>query len=474
MSAGDELAGRYRLQELIGRGAMGEVWLAEDQLLHRTVAVKKLLAERATGDDPTHAERVMREARIAGRLSHPNAAAVHDLVVADGVPCVVMEYVKGQSLGARIRERGPLPPPEAARIIADVAGALAAAHAAGIVHRDVKPDNVLIAEDGTAKLVDFGIAKAGEDAGLTQTGMTIGTPSYIAPEVARGGVPAPSADIWSLGTTLYTAVEGHPPFGGSNEGALAVLSRVVSDPIPPPQHAGALTPTIMRMLDRDPNRRPSATSVRTLLNAAAGATGTGTDGATMVGIPLTTQTRVNVPGRGSTQPIPVMPPPVGPVGPPAVMPRPLGYQQPPTPPQRQRSNDALLATVAVIVVLIVVAGIVIALLVRNNGSASPTTTPTVTPPTHSTPTTPSSTPTTPTTEPTTPTTEPTTPSTTPTTPTTEPTTPTTTPTTPSTTPTTPTTEPSTPSSSDSTSFRISIPISIPLPSSLRVHTTRRR
>jgi serine/threonine protein kinase len=451
VSAGDEMAGRYRLQELIGRGAMGEVWLAEDQLLHRTVAVKQLLAERATGDDPTHAERVMREARIAGRLNHPNAVAVHDLVVADGVPIVVMEYVKGESLGARIRERGPLPPAEAARLTADVAGALAAAHAAGIVHRDVKPDNVLLGEDGTVKLVDFGIAKAGEDAGLTQTGMTIGTPSYIAPEVARGGVPAPSSDIWSLGTTLYTAVEGHPPFGGGNEGALAVLTRIINDPIPPPQHAGPITPTIMRMLDRDPSRRPSAASVRTLLSAAATGSSVATsDSATMVGVPLASQTTVSVPGHGSTQPIPVLP---APVGPPLAMPRPLAYRQPPeAPPQRRRSNDALLATIAVVALLIAGAGIVIALLVRNSGGGgSPTSTPTVTPTTPTistvTPTTPPTTHTVTTTEPTTPTTEPTTPTTTPST----------TPTTPSTTPTTPSTTPTTPSSTLSASFSISTP-----------------
>jgi eukaryotic-like serine/threonine-protein kinase len=453
VSAGDELAGRYRLQELIGRGAMGEVWLAEDQLLHRTVAVKQLLAERATGDDPTHAERVMREARIAGRLNHPNAVAVHDLVVSDGVPLVVMEYVKGESLGARIRERGPLPPAEAARLIADVAGALAAAHAAGIVHRDVKPDNVLIGQDGTVKLVDFGIAKASEDAGLTQTGMTIGTPSYIAPEVARGGVPAPSADIWSLATTLYTAVEGHPPFGGGNEGALVVLTRIINDPIPPPQHAGPLTPTIMRMLDRDPSRRPSAASVRTLLTAAATGSSVATsDSATVVGVPLASQTTVSVPGHGSTQPIPVLPAPVGP--PPAMPPRPLAYRQSPeAAPARRRSNDAVLATVVVIAVLLAGAGIVIALLVHNSGSPSPTSTPSLTPTTPTvstiTPTTPPTTATVTTTEPTTPTTQPSTP--------TEPTTPSTTPTTPSTTPTTPSTTPTTPTRTLSASFSISSP-----------------
>ncbi|HEY7594126.1 MAG TPA: serine/threonine-protein kinase, partial [Actinophytocola sp.] len=215
MEPGDLLAGRYRLLSLVGRGAMGIVWRARDERLDRVVAVKELLLE-ASADDAKAEEataRAMREGRIAGRVKHPNAIAVHDVVEHDGRPCLVMEYLKSESLGALITARGHLPPDEVAAIGVQVAGALAEAHAAGIVHRDVKPDNVLITATGTAKITDFGVSRAAGDATVTATGFMAGTPAYLAPEVALGQDADTRSDVFSLGATLYAALEGLPPFG---------------------------------------------------------------------------------------------------------------------------------------------------------------------------------------------------------------------------------------------------------------------
>jgi len=258
----DLLVDRYRRERSLGRGAMGEVWLAEDTLLGRPVAIKQL----RTDPDATlgqWGDRMRREARLAAQLNHPNAVAIYDLIIVDEQPYVVMEYVPGDSLARRIRQAGGrLPPEQAGRWIGQVAAALEAAHARGIVHRDVKPANILITADDTAKLADFGIARSVQDVSQTQSGVMVGTPAYLAPEVARGGDPSPASDIWSLGATLYGAVEGKAPFGSGFENPLALLSRISSEPVPPPSSAGTLTPILSAMLERDPASRKRTASTR--------------------------------------------------------------------------------------------------------------------------------------------------------------------------------------------------------------------
>jgi serine/threonine protein kinase len=198
----------------------------------------------------------MREARIAARLQHPNAITVFDVAENDGEPCLVMEFLPSRSLSSVLAERGTLSPEEAAKICAQVASALTAAHAAGIVHRDVKPANILLTENGTAKITDFGISRAVGDVTVTQTGISAGTPAYLAPEVARGHDPSPAADVFSLGATLYNAVEGRPPFGTS-QNPLALLHAVATGVVPPAKQAGAATTLLMGMLDAEPEARPT-------------------------------------------------------------------------------------------------------------------------------------------------------------------------------------------------------------------------
>jgi serine/threonine protein kinase len=236
---------------------MGVVWRARDERLQRLVAVKQLLVQpnlspRAT--DEARA-RALREARIAARLHHPNAIVIYDVAEHEGEPCLVMEYLPSGSLAAVLGECGCLPVPEVASIGRQIASALAAAHAAQIVHRDVKPGNILITDDGTAKITDFGVSRAAGDVTVTQTGMMAGTPAYLAPEVARGQVPTPASDVFSLGATLYASVEGRGPFGDTDN-PLALLHAVAGGQVTPPQQAGALSAVLMRLLATDPAERP--------------------------------------------------------------------------------------------------------------------------------------------------------------------------------------------------------------------------
>jgi serine/threonine protein kinase len=247
---------------------MGVIWLARDGLLHREVAVKQLLVpaglDQATAEKA--ASRAMREARIAARLHHPNAISVFDVVTADGQPWLVMEYLPSRSL-AETLTGGPyraLPPAVVAAIGARVAAALTAAHELGIVHRDVKPGNILLGDRGDVKITDFGIARASDDVTVTQTGMMAGTPAYLSPEVALGFEPGPASDVFSLGATLYAAVEGQPPFG-HDENALALLHRVASGRYRPPASAGQLTEILHRLLAADPQARPTAAAAAELL-----------------------------------------------------------------------------------------------------------------------------------------------------------------------------------------------------------------
>jgi eukaryotic-like serine/threonine-protein kinase len=256
------VADRYRLVEQIASGGMGSVWEAWDERLQRRVALKQLHPQ--PGLSPAEAklagDRAMREARITARLHHPHAVPVYDVVDFDGQPCLIMQYLPSKSLQALIKERGTISPAEVARIGGQVAEALAAAHQVGIVHRDVKPANVLIDHDGEAKITDFGISHAIDDVALTSTGMVTGTPAFLAPEVARGVESGPAADVFSLGSTLYAALEGNPPFG-TEENPMAMLHRVASGQIIPPQRSGPMTDTLLQMLAVDPATRPSMKEV---------------------------------------------------------------------------------------------------------------------------------------------------------------------------------------------------------------------
>lgn len=271
------VAGRYRLDRQVGTGAMGVVWRAHDERLDRMVALKELLMQPGLpeAEAETARARAMREGRIAARLQHPHAICVYDVALDHGtgpgdevVPWLVMEYLPSRSLATVLADQGPLPPHEVARIGAQVAAALAAAHHAGIVHRDVKPGNVLIGEDGTVKITDFGISRASWDATVTSTGVLAGTPAYFAPEIARGDPPGPASDVFSLGSMLYVAVEGEPPFG-LDDNTLALLRVVAEGRVRPPRRAGPLSTVLMQLLSGEPAARPAMPDVVNALRALA-------------------------------------------------------------------------------------------------------------------------------------------------------------------------------------------------------------
>ncbi|MEY9928403.1 serine/threonine protein kinase [Catenulispora sp. GP43] len=256
------VAGRYRLVAEIGGGAMGVVWRARDEVLGRDVAVKELRPDHGMSGAQvrTSHQRARREGRIAARLQHPNAVVIYDVAEHDGRPYLIMEYVPSQSLGDILATGAVLTPAEVTSIGAQLASALTAAHERGIVHRDIKPGNVLMTSDGTVKLTDFGISRAAGDATVTATGEILGTPAYTAPEVAQGHPVAFPADVFSLGATLYAAVEGTPPFG-EDVNAMALLLRVVRNEIRSPKRSGPLTDTVMWMLSPEPADRPTMKQV---------------------------------------------------------------------------------------------------------------------------------------------------------------------------------------------------------------------
>ncbi|WP_328494470.1 serine/threonine protein kinase [Streptomyces sp. NBC_00414] len=263
--SGRLIADRYRLLDKLGHGGMGTVWRAKDETVDREVAVKEPrvpdhLPEREQAN--VH-ERMRREARAAARLDHPAVVNVHDVAVVDGRPWIVMELVRGRSLGAALQE-GTLGALEAARIGLEVLGALEAAHAAGILHRDVKPDNVLLGTGDRVVLTDFGIAQIEGETNLTDTGGFVGSPEFIAPERVLGQRPGPASDLWSLGVVLYAATEGVSPFRRSNTPA-TLQSVLNATPAPPNAATGPLAEAINGLLDKDPNRRPDAARVRALL-----------------------------------------------------------------------------------------------------------------------------------------------------------------------------------------------------------------
>ncbi len=249
------LVGRYRLDAVIGKGSMGTVWAATDQILNRQVAIKEIdfpvgtpAAERAQLE-----HRTLREARAIAALSNPYVITLFDILTLDNGPVIVMELLHSRSLAEILRKVGRLPDGQAATIGVAVASGLLAAHSAGITHRDVKPGNVLICDDGRIKLTDFGIARSSGDQTMTATGLLLGSPAYIAPEVANGVPAGPISDAWSLGGLLFAAVEGRPPFDQGT--AIATLTSVVKDPVPPHPHSGRLGAVVSGLLVKTPNLR---------------------------------------------------------------------------------------------------------------------------------------------------------------------------------------------------------------------------
>ena len=364
------IADRYRLLYRVGSGGMGVVWVGRDERLERRVALKQLY--RQSGASTREAElanqRAMREARLTARLQHPHAVPVFDAVEQDGQLWIVMPFIPSITLAAALEQGGPLQPNETAKVGAEVAAALAAAHAVGIVHRDVKPGNIFIAEDGAALISDFGIARALGDATLTSRGMIHGTPAYLAPEVARGSEANFASDVFSLGSTLYSALEGRPPFG-TGDNTMALLHRVASGRFPPPQHGGPLTPVIMHMLSTDTHDRPSMSAVAEALSRLATQGSSGEEALTLAASdegPKDEETTLAACSGHDPRQVTGPSPAAAPKSPAASAP--ASQAQRPTEPPRRRG----LAAAVTVVALIGIGILVTALLVNDRKAANPT------------------------------------------------------------------------------------------------------
>jgi eukaryotic-like serine/threonine-protein kinase len=270
MSEPELIASRYRLLRPLGQGGMGRVWLARDEVLHRDVAIKELVPPPGLTMDERREmrERSLREARAIARLNNINVVRVFDVLRTDGDPWIVMEYVASSSLQDILSSTGPVPPTRGIEIGLGMLNALRAAHRAGVVHRDVKPGNVLIGEDGRVVLTDFGLATVPGDPNVTRTGLVLGSPAYIAPERARDGTAGPQADLWSLGATLYAAVEGQSPY--ARPSAIGTLAALATEPPPAARNAGPLRPVLTGLLRKDPTERLSAEEAERMLMRAAG------------------------------------------------------------------------------------------------------------------------------------------------------------------------------------------------------------
>ncbi|MFF4531018.1 serine/threonine-protein kinase [Streptomyces sp. NPDC001407] len=264
------VAGRYRLLDRLGQGGMGVVRRARDEVLDREVAVKEVRAPAGLLDHEVRQlyARMEREGRAAARISHPNVVTVYDVVTEDGRPWIVMELIRGLSFADVLEAQGSVTPARAAHIGAETVAALRAAHQVGVLHRDVKPGNILLANDGRVVLTDFGIATVAGSSALTRTGELVGSPEYLAPERALGRPPGPASDLWSLGVTLYAAVEGFSPF--RQDTPLSTIRAVVDQELPPPRGAGALTPVLEGLLRKEPERRLGAEEAERMLRAVAG------------------------------------------------------------------------------------------------------------------------------------------------------------------------------------------------------------
>jgi serine/threonine protein kinase len=296
------IAGRYSLDREIGRGGTGAVWLGRDEVLGRPVALKRI--GLLPGADRTDLTRAEREAKVSARLHHPHVVSIFDAVVDSDSWWLVMEYVDGVDLGRLVRDRGPLSPDEAAPLLAQAAGALAAAHAAGIVHRDVKPSNIMVDRAGQVKLTDFGIARIATDPALTQTGMVTGSPAYLAPEVAAGARGDEASDVWSLGATMFHVLDGRPPYDlGDN--VIGGMYRIVHEEPPRPARAGWMGPLLEATMVRDPSRRWSMQQVHAYLDS--GATPPSADDATATQV-LTPVPTAPPPPPTAPEPAPQAPP----------------------------------------------------------------------------------------------------------------------------------------------------------------------
>ncbi|MEV0692076.1 serine/threonine-protein kinase [Streptomyces sp. NPDC050388] len=354
------VAGRYRLLSPLGEGGMGTVWRARDEVLHREVAVKEVRAPAGlpAADVERMYARLEREAWAAARITDRNVVTVYDVATEAGRPWIVMELVRGLSLADVLEAEGPLDPRRAAHVGAEVLAALRAAHGAGVLHRDVKPANVLIANDGRIVLTDFGIAVVEGSSALTMTGEVVGSPEFLAPERALGRTPGPESDLWSLGVLLYASVEGCSPF--RQDTPLSTLRAIVDEELPPPRRAGPLTPVVEGLLRKDPVERLSAARAQQDLRLVA-AGGTPTQG----GVPLAgTAGSAPYSPTVTTHPHPhgtaASPPPPTPVPAPAA-----GAGETTRPEGGRRAAAVLVAGVAVLVLAL--AGLTYALLNRGDG-----------------------------------------------------------------------------------------------------------
>ncbi|MGW6569008.1 serine/threonine-protein kinase [Streptomyces sp. NPDC054975] len=375
------IAGRYRLLDVLGQGGMGTVWRARDEVLGRDVAVKEVRAPAGLGgaDEQRLYARLEREAWAAARIAHRNVVTVYDVATEDGRPWIVMELIHGLTLSDVLDAEGPMPPQRAAHIGAEVLAALRAAHEAGVLHRDVKPGNVLLANDGRIVLTDFGIAAVEGTSPLTMTGELIGSPEFLAPERALGRTPGPASDLWSLGVLLYAAVEGSSPF--RQDTPLTTLRAVVDEELPPPRRAGALAPVIEGLLQKNPSDRLQAHEAERQLRLV------GAGGAPRSG-PLRSEpygasrrpsddepTATPAPTSGATPPLPLPMPP-----------------RPQEPAPEERSGRAVAVLVIGVVLLLLAAGGLTYALLRNEGGRGTgggpvTSTPTATAPSATGPTT---------------------------------------------------------------------------------------
>ncbi|MFI9721445.1 protein kinase [Streptomyces sp. NPDC052396] len=368
--SGPLLAGRYRILDRIGRGGMGTVWRAEDTLLARQVAVKRLHVPPGLSDEDlaTLYERTRREASSAARISHPNVVVVHDVVEDEGLPCIVMEYVPSRTLSDLLKSR-TLTPEETARIGRGMIAALRAAHAAGVLHRDVKPGNVLLGADGRVVLTDFGIAYSAGNSTLTKTGEMVGSIDYIAPERVKGAKPSPAADLWALGATLYQALEGRTPF--QRDTPVETAYAIAVDPLQPPVNAGPLTRLVETLLAKEPELRPPAELVEQILREPAAESAT---------VRMQQMSRMNPPAAQEPPAVqeppaaPAVRPPAGPAGPEAVAATAaLSAPEPdPAKPRPGRGRTALWASSAVAgVVALAAAAYVLTPGERKDDSAGP-------------------------------------------------------------------------------------------------------